>query len=167
VAEAFQALCDDILEANVAAARSGDVPSSFLTVDWTDAESFSEHRPKPSGTASEEEAGWGIALGDVICDSGYAHRVLERFALPLQAAGARLVADGQHRIGCQALSGKVRCSQREATMSLSLERPEVLTAPEHPPAFPHGPAGAGPWSTSSARRPTHRRRRPHPNSWTE
>ena len=38
-------------------------------------------------------AAGGIALGDVICDSGYAHRVPEHFALPLRAAGARLVID--------------------------------------------------------------------------
>ncbi len=35
----------------------------------------------------------GIAPGDVICDSGYAHRVPEHFALPLRAAGAALVMD--------------------------------------------------------------------------
>ncbi len=35
----------------------------------------------------------GIALGDVICDSGYAHRVPGHFALPLRAAGATLVMD--------------------------------------------------------------------------
>jgi len=38
-------------------------------------------------------AGGGTALGDVICDSGYAHRVPEHFALPLRAAGASLVMD--------------------------------------------------------------------------
>jgi len=32
-------------------------------------------------------------LGDIICDSGYAHRVPEHFALPLRAEGARLVID--------------------------------------------------------------------------
>jgi len=267
--EALQERCDSLLEASVAAARSGDVPSSSsLAVDWTDVESFSDHRTKPSGTASDKEAAWGhrkgggpgekaqlffgyylslattvgeagrgevpelvrrmnlvscdhdpvppmvhvltsmaaagIPLGDVICDSGYAHRVPEHFALPLRAVGASLVmdlhpsdrgtqgtfqgaiscngnlycpmtpsalfglsppargaspqevaahderagelarfklgrisspdADGHHRVGCPALSGKVRCSLREASMSLSLERPEVLTPPEHPPA---------------------------------
>ena len=35
----------------------------------------------------------GTALGDVICDSGYAHRVPVHFALPLRAAGATLVMD--------------------------------------------------------------------------
>jgi len=276
--EALQALCDDILEASVAGARSGDAPSSSLAVDWTDVESFSDHRTKPSGTASDKEAAWGhrkgggpgekaqlffgyylslatmvadvgsqevpelvgrmnlvscdhdpvppmvhvltsmaaagIPLGDVICDSGYAHRVPEHFALPLRAAGASLVmdlhpsdrgtqgtyagaiscngnlycpmtpsalfglsppgrgaspqevaahdaqaaelarfklgrisspdADGHHRVGCPALSGKVRCSLREASMSLSLEargahRPRAPAGLLHP-AEHHRPA---------------------------
>jgi hypothetical protein len=267
--EALQERCDSLLEASVAAAGASTVPSSSsLAVDWTDVESFSDHRTKPSGTASDKEAAWGhrkgggpgekaelffgyylslattvgevgkdevpelvramnlvscdhdpvppmvhvltsmgaggIALGDVICDSGYSHRVPEHFALPLRAAGASLVmdlhpsdrgtqgtfqgaiscngnlycpmtptalfdlgplargasteevaahdaragelarfklgrisspdADGHHRVGCPALSGKVRCPLRQASMSLSLERPEVLSAPEHPPA---------------------------------
>ena len=38
-------------------------------------------------------AGSGATLGDVVADSGYAHRVEEHFALPLRAAGARLVMD--------------------------------------------------------------------------
>jgi hypothetical protein len=35
----------------------------------------------------------GIALGDVIADSGYAHRVASSWALPLRRLGARLVTD--------------------------------------------------------------------------
>ena len=35
----------------------------------------------------------GLHLGDVLADSGYAHRVPEHFALPLRAAGANLVID--------------------------------------------------------------------------
>jgi hypothetical protein len=35
----------------------------------------------------------GIALGDVISDSGYAHRVAEHWALPLRLSGANLVMD--------------------------------------------------------------------------
>jgi len=35
----------------------------------------------------------GTALGDVVVDSGYAHRVPEHFALPLRQAGASLVMD--------------------------------------------------------------------------
>lgn len=35
----------------------------------------------------------GIELGDLLADSGYAHRVAERWALPLRRLGARLVQD--------------------------------------------------------------------------
>jgi hypothetical protein len=35
----------------------------------------------------------GIAVGDVVADSGYAHRVPEHFAFPLRAVGASLVMD--------------------------------------------------------------------------
>ena len=35
----------------------------------------------------------GIGLGDVLADSGYAHRDADAWALPLRAAGARLVQD--------------------------------------------------------------------------
>jgi len=35
----------------------------------------------------------GIALGDVLCDSGYSHRIPEHWALPLRALGADLVFD--------------------------------------------------------------------------
>jgi len=35
----------------------------------------------------------GIAIGDVLADSGYAHRVAETWALPVRRLGARLVQD--------------------------------------------------------------------------
>ncbi len=35
----------------------------------------------------------GIPLGDILADSGYAHRIPEHWALPLRAAGAQLVQD--------------------------------------------------------------------------
>ena len=38
-------------------------------------------------------AGSGVALGDVLAGSGYAHRVAEHWALPLRAAGAEIVTD--------------------------------------------------------------------------
>jgi hypothetical protein len=41
----------------------------------------------------EAMAGSGIALGDVVADSGYAHRRADHFALPLRRAGASLVMD--------------------------------------------------------------------------
>ena len=163
-----------------------------------------DHDPVPQMVGVlVEMPGAGIPLGDVICDSGYAHRVPGHFALPLRAAGASLVmdlhphdrgtqgthegailwngncycpmtpvglfdlsplakgtsheevadfdrrlgelsryklgrtaaldADGYERVACPAAMGKVRCPARPASMSASLERPEILSAPEHPP----------------------------------
>ncbi len=37
--------------------------------------------------------GDGIPLGDVLADSGYAHRDADAWALPLRAVGAALVQD--------------------------------------------------------------------------
>ena len=37
--------------------------------------------------------GHGIALGDILADSGYAHRDADAWAIPLRAAGAQLVQD--------------------------------------------------------------------------
>jgi hypothetical protein len=145
----------------------------------------------------------GVTLGDVLCDSGYAHRIPGNWALPLRALGADLVmdlhphdrgtqgtfagaicfngslycpatptalfaleplarragdaetaahdrrsaelarykfgpitaddADGFHRVACPAVLGKVRCPRRDASMTLSHQRPEILAAPEEPP----------------------------------
>ena len=41
----------------------------------------------------EVMAASGVALGDVLCDSGYAHRRSEHWALPVRRAGGRLVMD--------------------------------------------------------------------------
>jgi len=38
-------------------------------------------------------AGAGIEIGDLLADSGYAHRVAETWALPLRRLGARLIQD--------------------------------------------------------------------------
>jgi hypothetical protein len=148
--------------------------------------------------------GDGIPLGDVLADSGYAHRDADGWAIPLRAAGAQLVqdlhpqdrgprgthhgaiiangnlycpatprpllelgplardatpgqisthdqqtaelarhklgkitaddADGYHRVMCPAAMGKIRCPLRPASMTLTRDRPEILTPPEHPPA---------------------------------
>ncbi len=145
----------------------------------------------------------GIILGDLLSDSGYAHRLATAWALPLRQLGARLVtdlhpadrgpkgthagailangnlfcpatppvllsiaplapgadkaaiaahdtttaeaaryklgrisaddADGYHRVQCPAAAGKLRCPLRPESMTLALDRPEVLKAPEHPP----------------------------------
>ncbi len=152
--EIFQRVLDTLVEASLPETRRG---SSSLAVDWTDIESFSTRRTKPTGAYADDEAAWGhrkgggpgekdelffgyylslatmveevggeevpelvrrmnlvacdhdpvpaavavlvamanegTALGDVVVDSGYAHRVPTRFALPLRAAGASLVMD--------------------------------------------------------------------------
>jgi hypothetical protein len=145
----------------------------------------------------------GIGPGDIIDDSGYAHRDAEAWAIPLRRAGARLVqdlhphdrgpqgthhgaiiangslycpstppallklgplppgaapgdtavhdqqaaelarpkpgrltsddADGYHRVTCPAVTGRIRCPLRPASMTLSRDRPEILDPPEHPP----------------------------------
>lgn len=41
----------------------------------------------------ERLAGSGVALGDILADSGYAHRRAEHWALPLRSLGARLVVE--------------------------------------------------------------------------
>jgi hypothetical protein len=146
----------------------------------------------------------GIALGDVLADSGYAYRVPATWALPVRALGADLIVDlhpndrgtnathqgaicangrlycpatptallelsplpraatpeqtaahdqqaselakyklspittydpdGYHRAICPAAQGKIRCPLRPASMTLAHTRPEILKAPEHPPA---------------------------------
>ena len=42
--------------------------------------------------------------------------------------------DGYHRVTCPAVTGKIRCPHRPASMTLSRDRPEILTPPGHPPA---------------------------------
>src|SRR6516162_9694976 len=146
----------------------------------------------------------GIPLGDVLADSGYAHRDAGAWAIPLRGTGAQLIqdlhpsdrgprgthhgaiiangnlycpatprtllelgplardatpdqvsahdqqsaelarhklgritsddADGYHRVMCPATMGKIRCPLRPASMTLTRDRPEILTPPEHPPA---------------------------------
>ena len=147
--------------------------------------------------------GDGIPLGDILADSGYAHRDATAWAIPLRLAGAQLVqdlhpsdrgpkgthhgaiiangnlycpatprtltelgplardatpeqvsahdtqsaelarhklgritsddADGYHRVTCPAITGKIRCPLRPASMTLTRDRPEILTPPTHPP----------------------------------
>jgi hypothetical protein len=143
-----------------------------------------------------------IPPGDLLADSGYAHRDADAWALPLRQAGAQLVQDlhphdrgpkgthhgaiiangnlycpatprsllelgplardatpeqaaahdaktaetarhklgkitrddedGYHRVACPAVTGKIRCPLRPASMTLDRDRPEILTPPEHP-----------------------------------
>jgi len=41
-------------------------------------------------------------------------------------------ADGYHRAQCPAVTGKVRCPLRPASMTLDRDRPEILQPPQHP-----------------------------------
>ena len=43
-------------------------------------------------------------------------------------------ADGYHRVACPAVTGKIRCPLRPASMTLDRGRPEILHPPEHPQA---------------------------------
>jgi len=43
-------------------------------------------------------------------------------------------ADGYHRVACPAVTGKIRCPLRPASMRLDRDRPEILKPPEHPQA---------------------------------
>ena len=146
----------------------------------------------------------GIPLGDILADSGYAHRNAAAWAIPLRLAGAQLIqdlhpsdrgprgthhgaiiangclycpatpkpllelgplargatiediaahdaraaelarhklgqttsddTDGYHRVMCPAAMGKIRCPLRPDSMTLSRDRPEILTPPKNPPA---------------------------------
>src|SRR5215471_11944676 len=41
--------------------------------------------------------------------------------------------DGYHRVMCPAVMGKIRCPLRPQSMTLSRDRPQILTPPGHPP----------------------------------
>jgi hypothetical protein len=163
-----------------------------------------DHDPPPAFVpVLERMVRSGVVLGDVLADSGYAHRVPEHWAVPLRQMGASLVqdhhphdrgpkgtyygatisngnlycpatpeallalgplardataeqtrahdtqteelaryklgaitacdADGYRRVGCPATQGKLRCPLRTASLSLSVDHPEILSPPESPP----------------------------------
>ena len=56
---------------------------------------------------------------------------LARHKLGLHAADD---ADGYRRLACPAVTGKLRCPLRPASMTLDRSRPEILNPPQHPPA---------------------------------
>ena len=69
--------------------------------------------------------GQGIPLGDILDDSGYAHRDADAWALPLRAAGAQLVQDlhphdrgpkGTHH-GAIIANGNLYCPQTPRTLT--------------------------------------------------
>jgi hypothetical protein len=97
--------------------------------------------------------GQAIPLGDILDDSGYAHRDADARALPLRAAGAQLVQDlhphdrgpkGTHE-GAVIANGNLYCPRTPRTLTelgplartAAKEQaadPEILTPPEHPQA---------------------------------
>lgn len=178
-AAVLQEVVRALVEASVPEAVS-EMTSSYA-VDWTDVESFSTRRTKPSGHYADPEASWGhrkgggpgeqdelffgyylqlatmvaddhgppvpelvasmlltschvdppeafagvlaamadhgVSINEVLCDSGYAHRVPEHWALPLRASGIDLVMDlhphdrgtkGTHE-GAVAWNGNLYC----------------------------------------------------------
>ena len=167
----------------------------------------------------------GIPLGDILADSGYAHRDAGAWAIPLRLAGAQLIqdlhpsdrgpkgthdgaiiangnlycpatprpllelgplardatpeqasahdqqsaelarhklgkitsndADGYHRVMCPAVMGKIRCPLRPASMTLTRDRPEILTPPGHPrPAAASTPSPSRPGQPPRPRKST-------------
>jgi hypothetical protein len=160
--------------------------------------------PVPAMVPVLEALASSAQVGDVLADSGYAHRVAPNWSLPLRRLGAHLVMDlhpadrgprgtfagaiccngnlycpatpkallsisplrrdasteeiaahdqkitelshhklsrtsaddkdGYFRAACPAVTGKLRCPARPASMALSHERPTVLSPPEEPPA---------------------------------
>ncbi len=55
--------------------------------------------------------GSGVALGDVLCDSGYAHRTAQHWALPVRTLGAQLVMDlHPHDRGVRGTYGGAICA---------------------------------------------------------
>jgi hypothetical protein len=80
----------------------------------------------------------GIPLGDIIDDSGYAHRDAEAWAVPLRHAGAQLVQDlhphdrgprGTHH-GAIIANGSLYCPQTPRTL-LELGPPSPAATAEH------------------------------------
>jgi hypothetical protein len=78
----------------------------------------------------------GIALGDIIDDSGYAHRAAATWAIPLRAAGAQLVQDlhpsdrgpqGTHQ-GAIIANGSLYCPATPRTLLELAPLPPAATA---------------------------------------
>ena len=117
-------------------------------------------RPRPDGDARPA----GIPLGDILADSGYAHRDAGAWALPLRQAGAQLVQDlhphdrgpkGTHH-GAIIANGNLYCPQTPRTL-LELgplargATPEQAAATtRRPPSSPATSSAASPATTPTA-----------------
>src|SRR5262249_4493732 len=105
---------------------------------------------EPAGVPAAMPAS-GIAPGDIIADSGYAHRVPDTWANPLRAAGADLVQDlhphdrgprGTHQ-GAIIANGNLYCPATPGPIPDPVRRPPAApAAAAAPPAKrPAEPAG--------------------------
>jgi hypothetical protein len=100
----------------------------------------------------------GIQLGDILADSGYAHRAAEGWAVPLRAAGAALIQDlhpddrgpkGTHH-GAIIASGSLYCPATPLPCSNSARSPATPPQTRSPPMTSRPPR---PPATSSERSP--------------
>jgi hypothetical protein len=94
--------------------------------------------PPPPGTSAEDTAAHDAQAAE-----------LARYKLGLHAAED---ADGYRRLACPAITGKVRCPLRPASMKLQRSRPEILTPPSNPQACcTHKTITAGPGVAAKTR----------------
>ena len=86
----------------------------------------------------------GIPLGDILADSGYAHRDAAAWAIPLRAAGAQLIQDlhphdrgpqGTHH-GAIIANGNLYCPATPATCWNSARSPAPPPRADHRPRHP-------------------------------
>ena len=106
----------------------------------------------------------GVAVGDVLADSGYAHRTAERWATPLRQIGARLVQDlhphdrgpkGVHE-GAVLSNGSLYCPETPPPLLALGPTPRGADASRARRARPRGPTSspAGGSVRSARRTPT-------------
>jgi hypothetical protein len=119
----------------------------------------------------------GIALGDILADSGYAHRDADAWAIPLRQSGAELVQDlhpsdrgprGTHH-GAIIANGNLYCPATP-TMLLELAPLARDATPEQAAAHDQQTAETAPWrsansAASPATTPTATTASPAPRSW--
>ncbi len=121
--------------------------------------------------------GHGIGLGDILADSGYAHRDAGAWAIPLRASGAELVQDlhpndrgprGTHH-GAIIANGNLYCPATPTTL-LELGPLARDATPDQTAAHDQQTAETAPWRTASsagspATTPTATTASPAPRQW--
>jgi hypothetical protein len=110
----------------------------------------------PVLTAMTED---GTGLGDILADSGYAHRDAGAWAIPLRQAGAQLIQDlhpsdrgprGTHH-GAIIANGNLYCSAAPKTL-LELGPLARDATPDQTAAHDQQTAETAPWRTASSAR---------------